>query len=78
MDPATTLVLPKGGEKFVHVKTLSKSTQDGSLSDPNNHTERRGKLVIPSDVGKLVSVDRNEESDEDRRQSSLQELLDQD
>ena len=73
MDPATTLVLHKGGEKFVR-----SFTQDGSLSDPICHTERRGKLVIPSDVGKLVSVDKNEESDEDRRQSSLQELLEQD
>ena len=77
-NPTTAFVLLEDGEEIIDIKTVGKSRQDCALADTISHAKNGGKTVVPVDVGVLVDVDENEESDEDDRQSSLQELSKQD
>ena len=62
---------------MIHIETIGKSRQDGSLSNTIGHAEGRRELVVPSDVCKLVDVNENEQSDKDCRESCLQEFLEE-
>ena len=47
------------------------------MTNAVSHTEDRGETVVPSNVGILVDVDENEESNEDTREASTEKLLEQ-
>ena len=69
--PATTLVFPEDGKEIINIETVRKTRQDCSLADTICHAKDGGETVVPIDVGILIDVDENENSDEDDRQSSL-------
>ena len=64
-NPTATLLLLEDVEKLIYIETIGKPGQNGSLSNTIGHAKGRGELVVPSDVGKLVDVNENEEPYED-------------
>ena len=52
-------------EEFLTVKTVGNSNQYGTLPDTIKHREDGRHLTIPPDIGKLLSVYEDEETQED-------------
>ena len=65
--PTARTISPKNLVKVVHIKTVQDCTKDCSLADTISETEDGGETSIPIDIGELVHIDEDEESDKDHR-----------
>ena len=64
-------------EQLLAVEAVGQGTQDSSLSDPIVHAECARNLIIPSNIGKLLRVNEDQESGEDGTKTSLEHLGEQ-
>ena len=73
-DPGTSFSLPKKNKQVLAIKSVCNCWEYCSLSTAVGHGEGWGQLSIPSDIGSLVGVDKDEESNEDRWEASSKHL----
>ena len=76
-NPTASPPVLEESEQVFTIEAIGNSIQDCSLSDTICHCDQRGKLTIPLDIGHLVDIYEDEESQEDRRKPSLQHLAKQ-
>ena len=69
LDPSTTATITEKAKESIHIKTVQKSRQDCTLANSIPHVEVARELAVPTDIGKLVDVDEDQESKEDDRES---------
>jgi hypothetical protein len=69
--------LSKFEEQIVHIKTEDDGGEYSALSDSILDGELVGGIILPSDICCLLLVNMNEDSNNDRREASINELLEQ-
>ena len=77
IHPTASSISSKDLKKIIYIKTVQDCTQDRALANTISQTEDAGEGTIPADIGKLVDIDKDEESYEDCRKSSIKKFLEQ-
>ena len=67
IDPASKSAPSENVKEVIHVDTVEDCTKDCSLAETISETEDGGETSIPIDIGELVHIDEDEESDKDHR-----------
>jgi hypothetical protein len=74
-NPAASSPLFQQSKQVLTVKAISYSRENCSLSHTICHGEGCGQLTIPPDIGSLVDIYEDEQSDENSRESSSKHFL---
>ena len=74
MDPETNSFLPEDSEEIVHIETIEDSAQDLALTDTVVKAKDGGVETIPSDMGKLESIDDDHKSNKDSGEIGMDKL----
>ena len=75
--PATISTSSQELKESIHIKTVEKSREDRTLTDAISQAEDAGVLAIPTNIGELINVDEDQEPNEDDRESSSEEFLEE-
>ena len=75
--PAAVATSSQELKESIHVKTVEKSWKDRTLTDAIGQAEDAGVVAIPTNIGKLIDVDENQESNEDDRESSSEKFFEE-